>query len=179
MCHHPENIEFEINREKLTRYWRIHGLIWTAGVFCFFSTLFSVTAGLEAADDESFLTPILVLRVIGLKMVTGMAWGLAAAAAVYLPLLHFQSQWRAHALSLSVEGAYLRFRSGWLIRRDQRIHFRAVSDYCTVSGPLMRCLGVEELAFRAPLAFIAVPAVQDAAAVRDALCEIDAAREGR
>lgn len=185
MDNDPENIDFDIDRTRLVTYWRLQGLVsWTLaltllGVFLGFA---SGTRGIEMATPDTLdATPRQIVGVLTRGCLFGMAGGFACGFLIYLAMVHFQSSQRARNLSLSVEGAYLRYRSGGLFRRDRRIHFRAISDYSVIEGPILNLLGLKALAFTMPGgpqgATTVIPAVIDTDEVRDSLCRIDAARE--
>jgi len=115
-------------------------------------------------------------------LAAGSAVALLLGAALYFALGHYQSKWSANNLRLLVEGPYLRIVSGAVFVTDRRIHFRAISDYSTHDGPLLRRLKMKTISFRIigqgqPVRSTSIPGVIDPIKVRDMLCEIDAARE--
>lgn len=111
----------------------------------------------------------------------GITIGLAIGFSIYLMLYHLPIKKRADAVQLSVDGPFLRFREGFLFKRDRRLHFRSIVDYAYYEGPLMRYCGIAGISMNTMSGgqncTIQIPAVKDAEKVRDLLSEIDRQRE--
>lgn len=179
---YPTEIDFEIDRKQLLRYWRMQAVLGCSGATLPFAVLIAMAffkSHLESHRDLSVgsLTVWFILYVV-----VGTAAGLLVACLIYLLMCHLPAQRASQNLRLMVEGPYLRFVSGGYFVTDRRIHFRSVSDYSTHEGPLLRKLGMKSLSFRIagsgqmPLLHHVVGLVNPDD-VRDQLCEIDAARE--
>lgn len=114
-------------------------------------------------------------------LATGIPIGCCIGVLMYLLTTHFYAKWAAQNLRLIVEGPYLRLVSGGIFVSDRRMHFRTISDYTTHAGPLLRRLAMKTLSFSATGSRNSLPTriagLVDPDKVRDALCEIDAARE--
>lgn len=100
---------------------------------------------------------------------------------LYFTYFRPSARLKAKNLRLMVDGPYLRIVSGGYVLVDQRFHFRDISSYSTVQGPLLRRCGLKSLCFRvqgrATTPPLSVIGLVDADRVRDVLCEIDASRE--
>ena len=112
---------------------------------------------------------------------SGAAIGCCIGVLLYFITTHFVAKWAAQNVRLIVEGPYLRLVSGGIFVSDRRMHFRTISDYTTHAGPLLRRFGMKTLSFTAAGSRNSLPTriagLVDPDKVRDALCEIDAARE--
>jgi len=178
---YPQNIEFEIDRPRLTKYWQLQSL---AG-YCsatLLAGLFAAGALIGDRFKASATASAGQYVLAGLEfLLLTLAVTVALGVLLYFALGHYQSKWAAANLRLLVEGQYLRLVTGAVFITDRRIHFRAISDYSTHDGPLLRRLGIKTLAFRViggnQPSRTTIPGVIDALKVRDMLCEIDAARE--
>jgi membrane protein YdbS with pleckstrin-like domain len=179
---YPENIEFEIDRPRLLKYWRLQAL----GGYCACAIFPAVMiAGPLIGEHFRHTSPPDVKEALVTVLIFLAACSAAASllgAALYFALGHYQAKWSADNLRLLVEGPYLRIVSGAVFVTDRRIHFRAISDYSTHDGPLLRRLKMKTISFRIigqgqPVRSTSIPGVIDPIKVRDMLCEIDAARE--
>lgn len=146
----------------------LYGLVIAAGT--------GIEHAVETTPDRGRQT-IIVLRHIA----TGLAIGSAIGLTLYFSVSHFTSGRYARQVRLIVEGPFLRQVTGGLVTEDKRVHFRAVSDYSTYDGPILRLFGIKALGFRvmgvqAP-ANKTIAGVVDADRVRNELSEIDALRE--
>lgn len=105
--------------------------------------------------------------------------GFLVGAVIYA-CFHFNYGRYARHCSLIVEGPFLRFTTGGFFTEVKRVHFRAVSDYSTHDGPLLKLFGIKVLSFqimgrRAQNNTIA--AIVEADRVCEELAQIDAIRE--
>lgn len=178
---YPEQIEFEIDRPRLIRYWRLCGFLGC----CIPCVVGVVLIALPLLGDylqthrHLHLGEILVIGLAYLAV--GAIAGLLIGLLLYIAMSHYSAKWAAQNLRLIIEGPYLRLISGGLLITDRRIHFRAISDYSTTQGPMLRLFGMKTLSFRvvgSSQSFsTTVAGLKEPDKVRDALCEIDAARE--
>lgn len=177
----PLEIEFEIERERL-----LHHLLTQARFGCFgiafpFAMLFALAfynAGMAPYRDSDVWFR---LGWFSIYTIGGLVACVIFGAILYFVYFRPSARLKAANRRLMVEGPYLRLVSGGFVLVDQRFHFREVSSYSTVEGPLLRRHGLKSLCFRVlgrgttqPLA---VTGLVDADRVRDVLCEIDASRE--
>lgn len=85
---------------------------------------------------------------------------------------------REKVYSARVEGPFLRIING---KRDRKIHFRQIGDYEAILGnkrkPDVGTINMMMPSSGNGIAYLALPAVTNVIAVRDALAEVDAARE--
>src|SRR4051794_2115695 len=163
---HPTNIEFEIDRKRLMPYWQIQGFAGCCapgmlGGFFIMVTLFEdyLTGHRHSSFGHLYLVR---LAGLGVAAIIGLVLGLL----LYFVMAHYPAKWAATNLRLIVEGPYLRIVSGAIFVTDRRIHFRAISDYSTQHGPLLKWLGMKTLAFNiigsSHVASTKVPGVVDA-----------------
>lgn len=175
----PNQIEFELNRPALTRFYRIQGF----AISAIFPVVMSVPASAgvigEAfrGQEQAALTykfGISVIIVLGCILMA-----LALGAVIYFAYFHRAAILHAQNERLIVEGPFLRVISGAYVVSDERFHFRDIHTYSTTQGPLQRRLGLKTLSFRSdkrqvpPINFNGLKNPDE---VRDMLCEIDAAR---
>lgn len=179
---HPEIIDIEIDHENLCKYLRQTWLkVWVLTL----STLgagFGLIAGIERIENGEFdgIPAILVELAIG--VLTGTIIAAIIALFLYLLLSHFKAKKISEAQQLRVEGAYLRIiqsRLGSII--DQKIHFRAVTDFSTIENPRMKKFGIKTLQMNTsgggPAGLIRIDGIIDCDKVRDMLADIDRLRE--
>ncbi len=177
----PLEIEFSIDRDRLYRYLRFQAL---AGCFAlvlplsvFFASAFydSHMAAYRHAGLSFRIGWLTIYLLGGLIVSTGLT--LTAYGCYFRPAARL----KVKNLRLLVDGPYLRFVSGCFIKFDRRYHFRDISCYATIEGPVLRRYGMKSLSFRVQgpphTPPIVIPGVTDAEGVRDVLCEIDASRE--
>jgi hypothetical protein len=167
-------MELEIDRERLCRYLRVKWLLsWLSlggalpGIFL----LAYFSAG-EAGEPSHALGPAGVLGWFGVSL--GGAFGL------YVLLSHWRARRESATIQVTVEGAFLRIRQHGFLSVDRKLHFRAIQDYATIEGPLMRRMGVKALQMHLASAGpngLQVPGVKDCEAMRDLLAQIDSERE--
>lgn len=176
----PLQLEFDIDRERLTRYYRFQSFIGCVAI--------AIPVGVIAAFG--FLKPFLqvnndftlIQRVVSSVcfIVGGMFAGLFVGMALYYPCFHKSSQRAARNLRLIVEGPYLRLVSGSYFVVDRRYHFNEIHTYTTFQGPLQRRFGMKTLMINVAVRQIPpvhVDGLIDTDSVRDKLCEMDAVRE--
>lgn len=177
----PLEIEFEVDRERLLRYLLIQARIGCFGLVLPFALCFAV------AFFNSHLAPYrpagfwfqfgwLVIYLLG-----GVLACVVFGAVLYFSYFQPSARLKAKNLRLMVDGPYLRLVSGGFVVLDQRFHFRDVSCYATLQGPLLRRCLLKSLCFRVQARSTTPPlrvtGLVDADRVRDVLCEIDASRE--
>ncbi len=178
---YPLEIEFDIDRERLLSYLLTQARIGCFGLAFPFAMLISLAfynAGMAPYRNTEILFR---LGWFSLYAIAGLV-----ACGVFGSLLYFayfrpSAQLKAENLRVMIDGPYLRLVSGGFVLADQRFHFRDVSSYSTVQGPLLRRHGLKSLCFRvqgrSPTPPLSVTGLVDAERVRDVLCEIDASRE--
>ncbi len=178
---YPTNIEYEIDRVALIRYWRLQATIGyslapapIAGMFglAFFRLYVETHPGIGGLTYVAFAAMLIL---------AGLFAGMLVGILLYFLMSHFLIKLSVKNLRLLVEGPYLRSISGAIFVTDRRIHFRAISDYSTSDGPLLRRFGMRNLSFTVigstAHASTVVSGLKNPDEVRDQLCEIDAARE--
>lgn len=177
----PLEIEFEIDRDRLLRISRIE-----AGAACFglasIPSLMMTTACFSASMAPYRHADMWYqLGWFGIYLMVGLGAWVAIGGTIYFSYFHAATRLRTNNLRLLVDGPFLRLVSGGYVVRDRRFHFRDVSSYETIEGPLQRRFGLKSLRFRisdsgnAPP--LSVVGLVDPESVRDVLCEIDASRE--
>lgn len=176
----PVEVEFEIDRKVLVRYYRLQSLVGCVLV----SVPFGVLVAVGLLQSFLLIHPEFTLWQKVLSCVCfvsgGLVLGLLVAAVFYYPYFHKSSNLAAQNLRLRVEGPYLRLISGSYFVIDRRYHFKDIHTYTTCQGPLLKRFGMKTLTFNVSVR--QMPPVQidgliDVDSVRDKLCEIDAARE--
>jgi putative N-acetylmannosamine-6-phosphate epimerase len=87
----------------------------------------------------------------------------------------------AASLQVRVEGSFLRIIQKVPALQDRKLHFRAIVDYATVEGSLMRRFGIMTLQMTTTAggaaSTIRIDGLRDCTKVRDMLAEIDSIRE--
>jgi len=177
----PLKAEFEIDRDRLLRH------LLTQARFGCFGLAFPLALLLALAFFNAHMAPYhntgiwFRLGWFSIYMLGGILACSIFGSILYFTYFRPSARLKAENLRLMVDGPYLRLVSGGFILLDQRFHFRDVSSYGTVQGPLLRRHGLKSLWFRVhgrtttpPLS---VTGLVDADHVRDILCEIDASRE--
>lgn len=177
----PLEIEFEIDRERLLRH-----LLNQARIGCY-GLAFPFAMFFVLAFYNAHMTPYPNASIwfrIGwfcLYVLVGVFACGALGSILYCGYFRRSAQLNTKNLRLLVEGPYLRLVSGGFVLTDQRFHFRDVSSYSTIQGPLLRRRGLKSLCFRvsgrSTTPPVSVTGLVDADEVRDVLCEIDASRE--
>ncbi len=177
----PVEIEFEIDRKLLTRYYRIQSLTGCVLVTVPFGMIISVAfvqSFLTMHQEFTFVQRIATVACFGLA---GILMGFFVALAFYISYFHKSSELNANNLRLRVEGPYLRLVTGGYFIIDRRYHFRDIHTYTTLQGPLLSRFGMKSLNFQVASMRqtppVRVDGIIDVDSVRDQLCEIDAARE--
>ncbi len=177
----PDRLEFEIDRPLLLRYWRIQAIFACCTVALPWGILIGAMLAQAYGELHGTRNGLNWLAINTTGLASGGAAGIVVGLAVYLAVLHLPIKLAACKIRLVVDGSYLRVVSGTFFISDRRIHFRAISDYSTHDGLLLRQLGLKRLSFRVcggnhARAF-SIVGLNDAEAVCDQLCSIDAARE--
>jgi hypothetical protein len=176
---YPPNIEIEIDRAALTRYlrlWWLAAWLWLAplgGLFAFSTIGAALNDGLPSGVHPLWLA----LKVVG----TGAGIGGLTGLTIYVLFCHRLAARQAAALQVSVEGAYLRIRQNVFLRTDRKLHFRAIVDYTTVQGCLLRRCNLHALRMMTTAGgqspFVTLHGIKDCLKVRDMLADIDRMRE--
>lgn len=178
----PLEIDFEVDRERLLRH------LLTQAKFGCFGLAFPFAMLIALAFHNAGMAPYhkntdiwFRLGWFGLCMMGGLAACGVFGSVLYFAYFRRSARLKADNLRLMVDGPYLRLVSGGFVLVDQRFHFRDVSSYSTVQGPLLRRHKLKSLCFRVHGRSNSPPhtvtGLVDADRVRDVLCEIDAARE--
>jgi membrane protein YdbS with pleckstrin-like domain len=177
----PEQVEFEIDRPRLVRYLRACGFAVCVGGMIPVSLFFSLAAFSGSFQHRPPVEFDEILPRLATYLATGVSIGCCVGVLLYFITAHFPARWAAQNVRLIVEGPYLRLVSGAIFVSDRRMHFRTISDYSTHSGPLLWRFGMKTLSFSTTSGRNGLPTriagLVDPDKVRDALCEIDAARE--
>jgi hypothetical protein len=177
----PTEIEFDIDRDGYLRYLKAQAWLGCFGISSPFMLL--LTGGLFQEKMAPFRDAGFGYQFgwLVLCSIAGLGAGGIFSSILYFGYFGPSARRKAKNLRLLVDGPYLRMVTGGFIVVDQRFHFRDVSCYTTVQGPLLRYLGLKSLRFRvqersaAPP--LAVHGLVDPDGARDDLCEIDASRE--
>ncbi|WP_143543898.1 hypothetical protein [Rhodopirellula sp. MGV] len=179
---YPREIEFEIDRMKLLGYLSdqaklgCFGIVFPFAILIAFAFYREAMAPFHKNDDIWFWFGWFSLYMLG-----GLAACGVLGSVLYVSYFRRSARLKANNLRLMVDGCYLRLVSGGFVVIDQRFHFREVSSYATVQGPLLRRHKLKTLCFRIDRRMnspaLLVTGLADADEVRDVLCEIDAARE--
>lgn len=177
----PTEIEFDIDRQRYLKY--LTSQAWL-GCFAIASPFVLVLTGMLFQEKMAPFRNAGFGYQFGwlvLCLIAGLGAGAVFCSVLYFGYFRSSARRKAENLRLLVDGPYLRMVSGGFIVVDERFHFRDVSCYTTVQGPLLRFHGLKSLRFRiqgrsaAPP--LAIQGLVDADGVRDDLCEIDASRE--
>ena len=177
---YPVQIEFDIDRNKLARYYRTQSFIGCIAIAIplgFIVAFGILKPFLEINNGLTLLQRIVLCACIG---VGGLLGGLLVGLALYYPYFHKSSKLAAHNLRILVEGPYLRLVAGSYFVVDRRYHFKDIHTYTTCQGPLLKRFGMKTLMFNVSTRQtppVHVEGLIDVESVRDKLCEIDAARE--
>jgi membrane protein YdbS with pleckstrin-like domain len=178
-----ERFDIEIDRGGLLAYLRWSAALSLIGVFIFFGGMFGIAVGGDAIKKDGIADLASALPVVLRFLSLGLGGGFLFALICYLIFFHWRSITVAQALSLHVDGMFLRIVRGGLLREDRKIHFSMISDYAVVDGPLMRRFGILAISINGvsgrPNPNMIILGVIDAPRIRDLLCEIDRAREDR
>lgn len=179
---YPENIDYEINREGLTQYFLVDSrrvirtLLWFIVGVCVFVPGISMLEGCTVYLQPWMVIPVMVLLGFAIH-------GLIVMLAVPISyLMKERARRTAMNLQVSVQGAYLRIRSGEGEElSDQLIHFRSLVDFSHIKNKKLDRIGVEMLNINTMAggigSEITILGLKDTASVRDQLAEIDALRE--
>lgn len=177
----PLEIDFEIDRQRLLRYLLAQAKIGCFGLPFPFAMLLALAFFNEGMAPYHNTDVWFSLGWFSFYMMAGLLACGIFGSILYFAYFRPSARLKADNLRLMVDGPYLRLVSGGLILNDQRFHFRDVSCYSTVQGPLLRRHGLKSLCFRvnghAAAPPLSVIGLVDAGRVRDVLCEIDASRE--
>jgi hypothetical protein len=177
----PEQVEFEIDREKLFRYRRRQSIYFCLGFPSLISLILAIAIfGGRVEKQQQWTIEQLVWMGLAYLAVS-LAAAVLAGVLIYVVFVRRELTLAVRNLRLVVEGPFLRIVSGGSFVSDRRIHFRAISDYSTHESPLMQDYGMKLLSFHVcgdcDARSTTVAGLKDADNVRDMLCEIDAARE--
>lgn len=177
----PLEIEFEIDRERLLRYLLTQAWLGCFGLMLPFGLMFALFF------FDSHMVPYRNTDIwfqfswLCFYLTGGIIVAALLCCVLYFGYFRPSARLKAKNLRLMVDGPYLRHVSGGFILLDQRYHFRDISSYGTIQGPMLRHHGLKSLSFRlpgrSPTPPTFVTGLVDADRVRDVLCEIDASRE--
>ncbi|TWT64999.1 hypothetical protein [Allorhodopirellula solitaria] len=177
----PQEIEFEIDRERLLGYLLMQSRLGCYGIVLPFALLFAFTFFTSHMAPYRDAGLLFQLGWLTIYLLAGLFACAVLGSLFYFPYFRPSARLKANNLRLLVEGPFLRLVSGGFIVLDQRFHFRDVSCYATVQGPLLRRHCLTSLQFRIQGRLnsppLSVAGLADADRVRDTLCEIDASRE--
>jgi hypothetical protein len=177
----PEQIEFEIDREKLFRYRRRQLIYGCLGIPLLLSTILAIAIFGGRVEKQPPWTVEQLVWMGLLYFGVALAAGALVGIAVYFVFVRRELTLSVRNLRLVVEGPFLRIVSGGSFVSDRRIHFRAISNYSTYDSPLLQDYGMKLLSFQvcgdSDSRATSVAGLKNPDEVRDALCEIDASRE--
>ncbi len=191
---YPASFVIEIDREALTKYFRLQSLIGWVTALLFFGGAFGFLRAVPVADKHVSVREATLTFAGGIGK--GVGLGLLLALVIYALFLHRRAARRAAYLELAVEGPFLRVRQQTYSRNniqqsptfthgtsDRKLHFRSIIDYTVTQNFLMRRCGIHALEMTTPAAGLAsilvIPGVKDCLKVRDTLSEIDRLRENQ
>ncbi|WP_146517659.1 hypothetical protein [Rubripirellula amarantea] len=177
----PLEIEFDVDRKRLLDYLLAQARIGCFGSALPFCLLFSLPFFKAHMLPYQNAGALLWLGWLTVYLIAGCVVCALFGSILYFSYFRPSARLQAANLRVMVDGPYLRLVTGGFILLDQRFHFRDVSSYGTIQGPLLRRHGLKSLTFRMqgrpstpPLS---VAGLVDPDRVRDVLCEIDASRE--
>jgi hypothetical protein len=191
---YPASFVIEIDRERLTKYFRVRSLLLWGIVLSFLGGLLGGPAFLpERGARLPFREAVLNLV---RSFAEGVGLGLVLALLIYAIFCHRRAARRAAYLEVTVEGPFLRVRQQthklnnatasptvYRISSDRKLHFRSIIDYTVTQDFLMRYCEIYALEMTTPAAglasFLVIPGVKDCLKVRDMLSEIDRVRENQ
>lgn len=169
----------------LRRYLRLKGAILWLGALCALGAFMGFPATGKLLDNPNVSAPEKI-RSVAHRVGIGAGLGLALGSLGYLLISHRRAGSEADAVSLRVEGPFVRVTFGCLTHVDRKLHFRSIVDYSLVDGPLRRRLGLRTLVMTVPAVVspggppggsVLLTGVKDAERVRDELATLDAERE--
>lgn len=181
----PAEIRYTFDHDRLRRYLRLRGAILWIGFLGPLGAFFGIPATRRTLDNPDLAFSVKA-RALGRSIATGLGGGAALGAACYLVFTHRRSAAEARAVSLRVDGPFVRVTLGGFIHVDRKLHFRSIIDYSLVDGPLRRRLGLRTLVMSVPTGapnpgttggFVLLTGLHDCERVRDELAALDAARE--
>ncbi len=177
---YPESFPIEIERDKLCFFYRLQSFFACSFLPVFFGVLFGA-AGTRGERQRDFDNAEQVWSEFFRGALMGCAIGLLIGLILYLVFGYFTSRRSANELEVSVEGPFLRIKTGPFIVQDRKLHFRAVVDYATFQNPLMRFCGIEGILMTTMSggqhSTVRVHGIKNALEVRDMLSDIDRLRE--
>ena len=180
---YPENLTVEIDRDRLRKYYRARALLVLLGFLLVLgaaSTIGRVGDRLDKVELKN-LTDVILFCVRSFALSIGISTALALL--MYFIFCHRSTARRAASLEVSVEGAFLRVRDHELISIDRKLHFRAIVDYATIQGWLMRKCGIHALRMTTTAggqsSTLTIHGVKDCLRMRDILSDIDRLRENQ
>ncbi len=170
---HPEIFQIEIDHKRLCRYLRLQAFLGLSALFLFFGAFFGFASHADKRNHAN-IESVADFMAQGMRGAgIGTSIGLLLALFAYFVFYHFPAKRQACAVQLRVEGQYLRFRDGFLFRRDRKLHFRAIVDYSCFEGPLMRWCDIGGLEMTTMAggqgSILRVPGVKDAGKVQNVL----------
>lgn len=176
----PDEIVYSFDHDRLRRYLRVRGLILWLGVLGMLGALFGFAAVGKKLDSRRLDVPAKIFaasRSVGI----GFGCGALIGAFCYCALTHVRSATEARAVSLRVNGPFVRLKTGGFMHVDRKVHFRSIIDYSVIDGPLRRRFGLQTLQMTVPAGvpngLIQLTGLRDCERVRDELSALDAARE--
>jgi hypothetical protein len=140
---YPEDIEFDIDRDKLRKYSQMQAAFFCLLFFVFLGLFIAVLRFEAQLKMEQGKTLVQLLGILVLNLVGCIAAGVLCGGASYFVFCHFPEGVYSRNLRLKVEGPYLRLISGTYIVSDRRIHFREITDYSTHQDPIQKWLGIK------------------------------------
>ena len=178
---YPPTVDIEIDRERLKNYLCTKRLLSLTLPLAFYGGVFgglTTTSAVGRGVTGGALVPILVRHIAA-----GIGVGVGCAILLYLIVARPLTLRYAASLKVAVEGAFLRVCEHTIVLSDRKLHFRAIVDYATTQGVLMRRFGIHALRMTTTAggvgSTILIPGVKDCLSIRDMLGDIDRLRENQ
>ena len=142
---YPENLIVEIDRKRLQNYYCLSAFFGVTATLLFlggFATIGRIGDQLKSAELKT-INDLILFCVRGFAF--GIGLSVFIALLVYFIFFHRAAARRAASLEVTVEGSFLRVRQHATLTTDRKLHFRAIVDYATIQGWLMRKCGIHAL----------------------------------
>jgi len=149
-------------------------------VLGFVNSLGRIGDGVKKADLQT-MNDLILFCLRGFAVGIGV-W-MSVALLIYFVFFHRSAARRAASLVVTVEGPFLRVRQDGAFSMDRKLHFRAIVDYATLQGWLMRKCGIHALRMTTTAggqsSTLVIHGVKDCLKMRDILSDIDRLRENQ
>lgn len=180
---YPKELTLEIDRKGLRKYYRIGAFLVVMAasiVIGCANAMGRIGDGLKEAGLKS-INDLIFYTICGLA--AGIGVSVVVALLIYFVFFHRSAARRAASLIVTVEGPFLRVQQHEVFSTDRKLHFRAIVDYSTIQGWLMRKCGIHALRMHTtaggPSSMLTIYGVKDCLKMRDILSDMDRLRENQ